>query len=101
MEKMYQERKHYKKLMLQAEKEKQTLMKSGALGADVRKHIEEKDYEIAKYNNFQLVRKIQLNSAYGAIGNQWFRYYDVDMAEAITLSSSCQFAGFRRHSMVS
>jgi len=86
MEKMYQERKHYKKLMLQAEKEKQTLMKSGALGADVRKHIEEKDYEIAKYNNFQLVRKIQLNSAYGAIGNQWFRYYDVDMAEAITLS---------------
>ena len=33
-----------------------------------------------------MVRKIQLNSAYGAIGNQWFRYYDVDMAEAITLS---------------
>jgi len=86
MEKMYQERKHYKKLMLQAEKEKQTLMKSGALGADTRKLIEEKNYEIAKYNNFQLVRKIQLNSAYGAIGNQWFRYYDVDMAEAITLS---------------
>ena len=86
MEKMYQERKHYKKLMLQAEKEKQTLMKSGALGADTRRLIEEKDYEIAKYNNFQLVRKIQLNSAYGAIGNQWFRYYDVDMAEAITLS---------------
>ena len=27
-----------------------------------------------------------MNSAYGAIGNQWFRYYDVDMAEAITHS---------------
>jgi DNA polymerase elongation subunit (family B) len=44
------------------------------------------DKEIAKYNNFQLVRKIQLNSAYGAIGNEWFRYFNVDMAEAITLS---------------
>jgi len=44
------------------------------------------DKEIAKYNNFQLVRKIQLNSAYGAIGNEWFRYYDTDLAEAITLS---------------
>ena len=33
-----------------------------------------------------MVRKIQLNSAYGAIGNEWFRYYDVQMAEAITLS---------------
>ena len=46
----------------------------------------ELDYKIAKFNNFQMVRKIQLNSAYGAIGNQWFRYYDVDMAEAITHS---------------
>ena len=42
--------------------------------------------EITKYNNFQLVRKIQLNSAYGAIGNQYFRYYATDMAEAITTS---------------
>jgi DNA polymerase elongation subunit (family B) len=33
-----------------------------------------------------LVRKIQLNSAFGAIGNQYFRYYDLDLAEAITVS---------------
>jgi len=26
------------------------------------------EYDISKYRNFQLVRKIQLNSAYGAIG---------------------------------
>ena len=31
-------------------------------------------------------RKIQLNSAYGAIGNQYFRYYNLANAEAITLS---------------
>jgi DNA polymerase elongation subunit (family B) len=42
--------------------------------------------DISKYHNFQLVRKIQLNSAYGAIGNQYFRYYSTDMAEAVTTS---------------
>ena len=42
--------------------------------------------DIAKYHNFQMVRKIQLNSAYGAIGNEFFRYYNTQMAEAITLS---------------
>lgn len=42
--------------------------------------------DISKYHNFQLVRKIQLNSAYGAIGNQYFRYYSTELAEAITLS---------------
>ena len=33
-----------------------------------------------------MARKIQLNSAYGAIGNQYFRYYNIVNAEAITLS---------------
>ena len=75
MDKMYQERKHYKKLMIQAQIEKQKDPSNTEL-----------DFDIAKYNNFQLVRKIQLNSAYGAIGNEWFRYFDTRMAEAITLS---------------
>jgi DNA polymerase elongation subunit (family B) len=33
-----------------------------------------------------MARKIQLNSAYGAIGNQYFRYYNLTNAEAITMS---------------
>ena len=86
MERLYKERKIYKKKMIECQKERQSILKSGSLGADVKKLLNEKDKEIAKYNNFQLVRKIQLNSAYGAIGNEWFRYFDVDMAEAITLS---------------
>lgn len=51
--------------------------------------------DISKYHNFQLVRKIQLNSAYGAIGNQYFRYYSTELAEAITLSGqlSIQWIG--------
>ena len=32
-----------------------------------------------------MARKIQLNSAYGAIGNQYFRYYNLKNAEAITM----------------
>ena len=31
--------------------------------------------EIARCNNIQMAKKISLNSAYGAIGNQYFRYY--------------------------
>ena len=42
--------------------------------------------DITKYNNFQMAKKIALNSAYGAVGNQYFRYYKVENAEAITLS---------------
>ena len=42
--------------------------------------------DISKFNNIQMARKIQLNSAYGAIGNQYFRYYNLANAEAITLS---------------
>jgi len=73
MEKLYTERKKYKRLMIDCQKRQQ----AGEKGLE---------NEIAKYDNFQQVRKIQLNSAYGAIGNEWFRYYDVEMAEAITLS---------------
>ena len=75
MSKMYDERKAYKKKMIECQKQKEKDPTNKKL-----------DFEIAKYNNFQLVRKIQLNSAYGAIGNQYFRYYATDMAEAITTS---------------
>ena len=46
----------------------------------------ELEKSISKYNNIQMARKIQLNSAYGAIGNNYFRYYNLRNAEAITLS---------------
>jgi len=41
--------------------------------------------EISRCNNIQMAKKIQLNSAYGAIGNNYFRYYKLANAEAITL----------------
>ena len=74
MERIYNERKIFKKKMLIA---KQDYEKTPT------KTLEK---EIARCNNIQMARKIQLNSAYGAIGNQYFRYYKLANAEAITLS---------------
>ena len=40
--------------------------------------------DVTKFSNFQMVRKICLNSLYGAIGNNYFRHYRLENAEAIT-----------------
>ena len=42
--------------------------------------------DVTKFSNFQMVRKICLNSLYGALGNQYFRHYKLENAEAITLT---------------
>ncbi len=86
MQKMYVERKEYKNKMIECQKEREALVKGGCLGGGIGSRFKEVENDIAKYNNFQLVRKIQLNSAYGAIGNQYFRYYATEMAEGITAS---------------
>ena len=74
MEKMYNERVIFKKRMIKAKK---------AYEKTPTKDLEK---EIARCNNVQMSKKIALNSAYGAIGNQYFRYYKLANAEAITLS---------------
>jgi len=74
MEKMYNDRVVYKEKMIVAKKEYQ------------KKKTKELEKEIARCNNIQMAKKISLNSAYGAIGNQYFRYYKLANAEAITLS---------------
>ena len=42
--------------------------------------------EITRLDTQQMAIKIMMNSLYGALGNRWFRYYDIRMAEAITMS---------------
>jgi DNA polymerase elongation subunit (family B) len=78
MEKIYEERKIYKKRMLAAKQDLENA-KTPAETAALQK-------DVSRFNNIQMARKIQLNSAYGAIGNQYFRYYNLANAEAITLS---------------
>ena len=74
MQKYYDERVIYKNRMIKAKK---------AYEKNPSKSLEK---EIARCNNIQMAKKISLNSAYGAIGNQYFRYYKLENAEAITLS---------------
>ena len=74
MEKMYGDRVIFKKKMLAAKQQYQITP------------TKELEKEIARCNNIQMAKKISLNSAYGAIGNQYFRYYKLANAEAITLS---------------
>jgi len=74
MEKMYGDRVIFKKKMIEAKK------------AYEKTPTKELEKEIARCNNIQMAKKISLNSAYGAIGNQYFRYYKLANAEAITLS---------------
>ena len=78
MQRIYDERTIYKKRMLAA---KQSLENSTSPAES--KALQK---DVSKFNNIQMARKIQLNSAYGAIGNQYFRYYNLANAEAITLS---------------
>lgn len=72
MEQQFKLRSDYKKKMLAAEKQ-------------FEKTKDEKyELEATKYYNYQWAKKIQLNSAYGAIANNYFMFYNRDNAEAVT-----------------
>ena len=74
MEKMYDDRVKYKNKMIECKKQYEKTKNPELLK------------DIAKYHNFQLAKKIQLNSAYGALSNQYFRWFNFNHAEAITTS---------------
>lgn len=42
--------------------------------------------DVSRYHNMQLALKIQLNAAYGALSNEYFRWYDDRLAESVTMS---------------
>ena len=89
LEEMYVDRSKFKKLMLKAKQE----------------HENEKDESkkneinnrIARYDNLQLARKVSLNSAYGALGSQYFRFYDLRMALAVTLAGQLSIRWIEKH----
>lgn len=76
LKEMYEDRKKFKKMMLQAKQDYEN------------EKDESKKYEIekriARYDNLQLAKKVSLNSAYGALGSQYFRFYDLRMALGVT-----------------
>jgi DNA polymerase elongation subunit (family B) len=75
MKKYYEDRKRFKKMMIECQKQLQN-----------DKGNVELERKITQYNNMQMAKKISLNSAYGALSNKYFRFYSNDLAEAITVS---------------
>jgi DNA polymerase elongation subunit (family B) len=76
MVEMYDDRKKFKKMMLQAQQEYEN-EKDESKKYNIEKRV-------ARYNNLQLAKKVSLNSAYGALGSQYFRFYDLRMALGVT-----------------
>lgn len=79
LETMYADRKRYKRMMLDAKQELENETDSSK-----RREIEKR---IARCNNIQLAKKLSLNSCFGATGSRYFRFYDLRIAESVTVSS--------------
>jgi len=84
MESIYNDRVIFKRKMLEAKQQYENTKDPKLLK------------DISRYNNIQMAKKISLNSAYGAIGNVWFRYYDLLVAEAITTSGQLSIRWIER-----
>lgn len=70
----YDDRRSVKKQMIIAEQEYQ------------KNPTFELEKEINRCHNQQMAIKILMNSLYGALGNQWFKYFDLDLAEGVTIT---------------
>jgi DNA polymerase elongation subunit (family B) len=86
---LYEERVRFKKMAGAAKKELEQVqddMRHNGETPEQLQRVKELKRNVSAYNNQQLVRKVNLNSAYGALGSPYFRYYDTRLAEAVTLT---------------
>ena len=90
MDDMYKGRVVYKKKAIEAKKKLEAAKEDPNQYAYLQR-------EVARYNNLQMAKKVSLNSAYGAIGNQYFRFYDIRIAEAITLGGQLSYKWIEQH----
>ena len=83
---LYNERKQYKKQMLDVEQKIQDFGSSYEL-----------EREVTTLDNKQMAIKILMNSLYGAMSNEYFRYYDIRIAEGITISGQLTIRWAEKH----
>jgi len=81
IDKLYTERKGIKGEMLNWKQKKEKLDPNSNT-----EEIYKVDQQIATLDNKQQAIKILMNSLYGAMGNVYFRYFDIRIADAITSS---------------
>ena len=74
IEEYYNDRKSIKKMMIASQQQYQ---KNASF---------ELEKEISRYENQQMAIKILMNSLYGALGNKYFKYFDLRVAEGVTLT---------------
>jgi len=86
VDKLYNERKEYKKQMLSVEQKIQDVGSSYEL-----------EREVTTLDNKQMAIKILMNSLYGAMSNEYFRYYDIRIAEGITISGQLTIRWAEKH----
>lgn len=79
MARLFEQRAEYKKKMKATQKK----LEKAVPGTDEHKALTR---EVGLLHNRQLIKKIQLNSGYGAFANPYFRWYDNRFAESITKS---------------
>jgi DNA polymerase elongation subunit (family B) len=84
LEDWFKSRKDYKKKYENSKKEIQELKSQGVDASDPR--IKQLQLAADYCNRVQYIKKIQLNSMYGALGNKFFKFYDVRLAESTTRS---------------
>lgn len=80
IEQMYDERVAIKKKMLDSKKELEKVDKSN------KAEVYRIERDIGTFENQQMAVKLLLNSLYGALGNRYFRYFRMEIAEGITMT---------------
>jgi len=80
VEELYAKRVNIKGDMLQAKTKLETISKRQ------RKEYQQTSSQVARLETLQTAIKILLNSLYGAMGNKYFRYFDIRIAAGITLT---------------
>lgn len=64
--------------------------------SELKQLLKQRENDVSKYKVMQLGLKVTLNSAYGMIGNEYSRYYDVQIAEGITVSGQLSIQWIQR-----
>lgn len=80
VEELYAKRVEIKQDMLKAKTKLETISKRQ------RNEYASTSAQVARLETLQTAIKILLNSLYGAMGNRYFRYFDIQIASAITLT---------------
>ena len=89
IQEIYTERVSHKQNQLKAQQELEL--------CTVKSEVYALEKRIAIAKNQQMALKILLNSLYGAMGNKWFRYFDMRIAEGITLTGQATIRWAEKH----